>query len=344
MMKVCLAGAGYYSQFHLSAWARIPGVEVVGIADLNASHASEAVMAWPDARVFGDAGEMVRLCRPDLVDIVTPEATHLPLVELLAGKVRTLMCQKPMAPTLETARAMVNAAQNAGTELLIHENFRFQPWFREARALLDEGILGAPQQLTFRFRPGDGRGPKAYLQRQPYFRSMERFLVHETVVHYTDTFRYLLGDVSAVTARLRRINPGIAGEDAGVIVYEFTSGAIAILDANRDLEHEAIEPRYTQGSMLLEGDRATLRLDGAAQTWLRQRGQAKEIPHKVFGHTVPNGDSVFNYLTAMVQALSAEVAAPGQDLAASRAGAYLCNLEIEHAIYHSAAQGCTVWL
>jgi len=167
--------------------------------------------------------------------------------------------------------------------------------------------------------------------------------VHETVVHYTDTFRYLLGEVQAVTARVRRIKRAIAGEDAGIVIYEFTSGAVAILDANRDLEHDAAELRYTQGSMLLEGTLATWRLDGAARTWLRQRGEAVEAQHTAFGRTVPNGDSVFHYLTAMVQALG-RAAASTADIAASRASAYLRNLEIEQAIYQSAAEGRTVTL
>jgi len=342
-MKVCLVGAGYYAQFHLKAWARIPGIEVVGIADLNARRARGAVADCPDVKMFRDTEVMVRECRPDLVDIITPEATHGRLVGLLAGKVRTLMCQKPMAPTLQAARAMADAARHAGTELLIHENFRFQPWFREARRLLEDGELGLPQQLSFRFRPGDGRGPDAYLQRQPYFRTMDKFLVHETAVHYTDTFRYLLGEVSAVTARLRRVNPAIAGEDAGIVIYEFTSGAVAILDANRDLDHDATEPRYTHGGMLLEGGLATWRLDGAARTWLRRRGEASETQHSSFGRIVPNGDCVFHYLTAMVKALGGDASSIA-DIAASRASAYLQNLEIEQAIYQSAAEGRTVAL
>ena len=345
-MKVCLVGAGHYAQFHLAAWARMPGIELLGIADLDVARAHCAIAAntaWPRAAVFRDVEDMVRQCRPDLVDIITPEASHGPLVGMLAGKVRTLMCQKPMAPTLEAARAMAETARQAGTELLIHENFRFQPWFREARRLLDQGVLGTPQQLTFRFRPGDGRGPDAYLARQPYFRTMEKFLVHETVVHYTDTFRYLLGEVHAVTARLRRVNPAIAGEDAGIVIYEFTLGAIATLDANRDLEHDTAEPRYTQGSMLLEGALATWRLDGTARTWLRRRGEASETQYNAFSRNMPDGDSVFNYLTAMVQALEG-ASTSNTDIAASRAVAYLRNLEIEQAIYKSAAKGCTITL
>jgi len=339
-MKVCVVGAGYYAQFQLAAWARIRGVELAAIADPDGAKAAMAVGQWPQVEVFGNAADMVRHCRPDVLDIVTPEATHLELVMQFSGLVDTIICQKPLAPTFEEACALVAAAEQAGTRLLIHENFRWQPWFREARRVLDEGLLGAARQLTFRFRPGDGRGPDAYLARQPYFRTMRRFLVHETVVHYTDTFRFLLGEVSSVTARLRRENPVIAGEDAGIVIYEFTSGAVAILDANRDLDHEAGEPRYTQGSMLLEGESASLRLDGEARLWLRRRGEAAEVLHTAFERVVPNGDSVFNYQAAVVAAL----AQPGAGAMAGHARDYLRNLQVEAAIYRSAQEGRTVAL
>ena len=67
---------------------------------------------------------------------------------------------------------------------------------------------------------GDGWGDNAYLDRQPYFQTMPRLLVVETAIHWIDTFRFLFGEVDAVYARLRRINPAIAGEDAGLICFD----------------------------------------------------------------------------------------------------------------------------
>ncbi len=103
----------------------------------------------------------------------------------------------------------------------MHENFRWQPWYREAKRLIDSGTLGTLHSIAFRLRPGDGQGLDAYLDRQPYFQRMPRFLVFETAIHWIDTFRFLLGEVEAVAARLRRINPAIDGEDAGYIIFEF---------------------------------------------------------------------------------------------------------------------------
>jgi predicted dehydrogenase len=78
---------------------------------------------------------------------------------------------------------------------VVHENFRFQPWHREIKGLLEAGTVGTRlHSLTFRSRPGDGWGPGAYLNRQPYFRTMPRLLLHETGVPFIDTFRYLAGE------------------------------------------------------------------------------------------------------------------------------------------------------
>src|SRR6185436_16129600 len=110
---------------------------------------------------------------------------------------------------------LVETAERAGITLVVHENFRWTPWHREARRLLDAGFLGALHGIAFRLRPGDGQGARAYLDRQPYFQKMPRLLVHETAIHWIDSFRYLMGEVVSVFASLRRINPAIAGEDAG---------------------------------------------------------------------------------------------------------------------------------
>ncbi len=70
--------------------------------------------------------------------------------------------------------------------------------------------------ITFRNRAGDGWGEDAYLARQPYFQTMERFLLYEAGIHTIDTFRYLAGEVNRVWCMLRKLNPVIAGEDTAI--------------------------------------------------------------------------------------------------------------------------------
>ena len=271
-LRVAGVGAGYFSQFHLSGWRSIGEAELVGWCDLEVSR----IKGVP---AFASVGEMLDKAKPDLIDIVTPPQTHLELVREVAGRCLPMICQKPLAPTYKEAVALVDAAERAGTALVVHENFRFMPHFREARRLIEAGRLGKLHSIAFRLRPGDGQGPHAYLDRQPYFQKMPRLLVYETAIHFIDTFRYLMGEAVAVTALLRKMNPVIAGEDAGYIVFEFAGGATGLIDGNRLNDHVAQNPRRTMGEMWLEGSAGVLRLDGDARLWWKPH-QKDEMEHR----------------------------------------------------------------
>ena len=187
---------------------------------------------------------------PTLLDIITPPKTHRAFVAAAIERRIPVICQKPFGENYADALAIIELAERANVPLVIHENFRWAPWYREAKRLIEAGQLGTLHAVAFRLRPGDGQGPRAYLDRQPYFQGMPRFLVMETAIHWIDTFRFLMGEVVAVSARLRRINPVIAGEDAGSIVFEFEGGATGLFDGNRLNDHVAKNPAPHDGRSL----------------------------------------------------------------------------------------------
>src|SRR5436309_12330881 len=158
-----------------------------------------------------------------------------------------VICQKPLAPTLEEATRIVETVQAAGVRMMVHENFRWQPWYRKIKELQITRVIGEFVHVHVLTRLGDGWGERAYLDRQPFFRDYPRLLIYETGVHFIDTFRYLLGEVKDVCAHLRRLNPAIRGEDAGQLFLRFESGDTAICDASWYNETESPNPRYTFG-------------------------------------------------------------------------------------------------
>jgi predicted dehydrogenase len=341
VLRVAGVGAGYFSRYHVEGWTTLPGVEYVAICDADAAKAEALARRFGGARVYTDAARMLDETRPDLFDIVTPPDTHRALVRLACERGVATVCQKALAPTYDEARAIVDEARHAGIPFVVHENFRFQPWYREARRLLADGTLGTPHSIAFRLRPGDGQGPRAYLDRQPYFQAMARFLVHETAIHFIDTFRYLMGEVRAVYARLRRINPAIAGEDAGYILFEFeqhppgsASPVTGLFDGNRLNDHVADDPRRTMGEMWLEGSAGVLRLDGAARLWWKPHQQEEREhrydcgPPDTFG-----GGCVRALQSHVVRHLTegSPLENSGQD--------YLANLRVQEAVYRSSEQG-----
>ena len=214
-LAVAAVGAGYFSRFQYEAWARLGSVDLVATANRTRASAEDVARTYSVPHVFQSVPDMLHAVSPDVLDVITPPATHLAAIEAAAARGVDVICQKPFCENLEQALQATDIAAKAGIRVIIHENFRFQPWHRKVGAMIEAGDIGTPYQVTFRLRPGDGQGPEAYLERQPYFQTMERFLVHETAIHLIDTFRYLFGDVSHVYADLRRLNPVIAGEDAG---------------------------------------------------------------------------------------------------------------------------------
>lgn len=331
-LKVAVAGTGYFSRFHYDAWSRLEGARLVGAASLDPKSLVEVSERFTIEAVFDDVGAMLDRTRPDLLDIAAPPAAHAALLEEAAARGVDVVCQKPLGGDLRAARAMVERAEAAGIMLAVHENFRFQPWYREAKRLVDGGHLGELTNISFRLRPGDGQGPRAYLDRQPYFQTMQRFLVHETAIHLIDSFRYLMGEVSGVFAHLRQLNPAIAGEDAGYLVFAFRSGAGGLFDGNRLVGFPAENPRLTMGEFLLEGTDGSLRLDGDGGLWLRaQGGEAAHV--YAWENRGFSGDCVLALQRHVLAHLK-----DGKPL--ENAGRdYLVNLTIEELVYRSAETG-----
>jgi D-apiose dehydrogenase len=274
-LKGALIGAGYFAGFQAEGWQRVPGIEIAALADPLTDRAQEFAARWGIPRVYADAAELLHRERPDFVDIATRPDAHLPLVELAAAHGAQVICQKPMAPTWEECVRMVEACQAAQVRLLIHENWRWQVWYREVKRLLEADMFGSLVHVGFCMRAGDGRGPEPYTV-QPYFREMPRLLIYESLVHYLDTARFLAGEIRSLFCQTRRINPHIVGEDYAVIQLGFESGAHGLIDANRIAGE--VPPPVAFGAFTLEGERASLRMTPPGELFITEYGKL-EIRH-----------------------------------------------------------------
>jgi predicted dehydrogenase len=166
---------------------------------------------------------------------------------------------------------------------------------------------------------------------------MPRFLMRETGIHLIDVFRYLLGEVDQVMASLVRLNPHIDGEDAGVVLFKFASGARGVFDGNRLVDHVADNRRLTMGDMLVEGERGVIRLDGDGRVWLRPQASNDEQLIKVdWENSGFAGDSVYRYQAHVLAHLK-----DGKPLT-NAAADYLRNMQLVEAVYRSDELGTWV--
>ena len=290
---VCV-GLGYFSQFHLEAWQRLPGVQITALCDTNLDKARKVANALEITSVYTDLEKMLQTEKPDFLDIITPPETHKALCLIAAKNGVHIICQKPLAPTLIEAQEIAAEISKYEVRMMVHENFRFQPWHREIKKLLEKKEIGEIlHTINWRMRMGDGWQEDAYMNRQPYFREMKQLLMYETGVHLIDVLRYFAGEINKVYAKLKRFNSNIKGEDFSWTICDFANGGSAFIDANRFNESSCENPRLTFGTILLEGDKGSIRLYEDGKITVQLLGK-KEVEHVYsFEDSNFSGDCVY---------------------------------------------------
>lgn len=332
-----LIGAGYFSRFHLDAWQRMANVQIVGVCDLDIEKAHAAASAYGIRCVFADISQALQCDGLDFLDLATPPQGRFEIVRQVVNRGLPMICQKPIADDFEGASRMLNWVLSQKSIFMVHENFRFQPWYREIKRLLESNTLGDQlHTISMRTRMGDGWAADAYLNRQPYFRTMPRMLMHETGIHFADTFRYLAGEVTQCSASLRRLNREIKGEDTGTFNLRFASGAVGVWDACRYNESLSEDPRYTFGELCVEANGGSLWMDNQGNLTIKPLGQPAYIHPYERSQLGFAGDCVYACQKHFLDVLS------GNSACETSPSEYLKSLRVIESVYESARRGCVV--
>jgi predicted dehydrogenase len=256
-LRIGLIGAGMVSRHHLIAWAGIADhARIVAVADPSADNAARRAAEFGITQTYATAEAMLAAAELDAVDIAAP------LVRLAAKKHLPVLCQKPLAPNLQQATELANEVRDLA-RLMVHENWRFRGYYRDAAAWLRNGRIGNIKQaqltlLTSGVLPGpDGLCPA--LERQPFMRREKRMLVAEVLIHHLDTLRMLLGPLRVAAGQLSRSSKQLVGEDGALIQLQTENGAgVTVFASFAAHGHPA-----TQIDLLeILGDKGAIKLDG----------------------------------------------------------------------------------
>jgi predicted dehydrogenase len=228
-LRVAIAGAGMISWYHLVGWRNAGArAQVVAVCDPDTRKAARRAEEFGVPRVYQDARTMLDAEPLDALDVASPRETHAAWVEAAADRGIDVLCQKPLTPTLAEAEALVRRVEGR-VRLMVHENWRFRPWYRElgrwvAEGALGEIALGRLSTISSGLLP-DATGRRPALERQPFMAGEARLMLAESLIHHLDTVRYLCGPLRVIGARATRTVADVRGESLAVVFLETAAGA-----------------------------------------------------------------------------------------------------------------------
>jgi len=145
--RVGLLGAGFVGTIHAQAYAAIPEARLVAVADAK-QEAADKLAGSCGARAYYDAQQLLDEEDLDVIDVCLPTFLHERFVVSAAERGRHVLCEKPIALTLEQVDHMLTAVRQAGVFAMVAQVIRFWPQYVVIRDTLESGQLGAPLIAT----------------------------------------------------------------------------------------------------------------------------------------------------------------------------------------------------
>ena len=241
-IKVGIIGCGKIAQVrHIPEYAANPHVEVYGFYDINLARAEELAVKY-GGKAFASYEELLADPAIEAVSVCAANHVHaeITVAALKAGK--HVLCEKPMAVTLEECEAMVAAAKESGKYLMIGQNQRLAKAHAKAKELIEQGAIG--KVLTFRTIFGHG-GPETWSidpgSNVWFFDKTKAAMgaMADLGIHKTDMIQFVLGSkivkTQAVLTTLDKKDATgnlIGVDDNAICIYQMENGVIGTMTAS----------------------------------------------------------------------------------------------------------------
>ena len=242
MINVGIVGCGKITQVrHLPEYAANPNAKIAGLFDLNMDRARELAEKY-GAKAYASCEEMFADPAIDAVSVCSSNNTHaaITIAALRAGK--HVLCEKPMAISLEECEEMVKVARECGKYLMIGQNQRLAAAHIKARKLIGKGAIGRVISFETAFRHG---GPETWSVdpgANTWFFDKNRAamgVLADLGIHKTDLVQFLTGQkIVEVTAKLsvldKKFSDGspITVDDNAMCIYRMDGGCMGTMQAS----------------------------------------------------------------------------------------------------------------
>ncbi len=251
-MNIGIIGMGGIASPHLSAYSLNRKVGGIYITDVSERALRDAQDKYPKVRgTFQDYRQLIEEAPIEIVDICTPHYLHYPMVmeALRAGK--DVICEKPIAMTLEEADEMIDTARKRGRRLFIMMNQRFMPYHKEAKRLINEGAIGRPFLAIFHIMGNEFIRMNDPNHWKGSWDKAGGGAMFDTGYHAVYMMLYFFGKPQAVTAVAKRliVEPENKGDDNTVAILEFDNNVLGTIAVSYTVLSESWkETRHIYGT------------------------------------------------------------------------------------------------
>jgi predicted dehydrogenase len=219
-MRVGIVGVGFMGSTHAAGWVGTDA-QMVGVIAETAEEARPLAEQY-GLRVYPDLAAM--LPDVDVVDICTPTHLHAEMILQAAAAGKDIVCEKPLARTVEQGQQVVRACREAGVHLLVAHVVRFFPEYALAKAAVDSGQIGRPGVV--RLHRGSYR-PKKSVGNWFLDESKSGGILMDLMIHDYDYARWIAGEVESVFAKKISSGHPEAGVEYGLVILKHRSGALS---------------------------------------------------------------------------------------------------------------------
>ncbi len=242
MIRVGIIGCGKIAQVrHLPEYAENPFVEITGLFDLNLERAVKLAKVY-GGKVYESLEDLLTDSEIDAVSICVANNAHADISIRALKEGKNVLCEKPMAMSIQDCEAMVNTARKVDRVLMIAQNQRLTPAHQKVHDMIASGELG--EILTFRTTFGHA-GPETWSidsDKGVWFFDKKKAVMGvmaDLGIHKTDLIQFLLGqEVKKVTAKVMTLDKKYANgarigvDDNAICIYEMSGGTIGTMTAS----------------------------------------------------------------------------------------------------------------
>ena len=257
VFDVALIGCGRISKNHFDAIARLEGIRLSAVCDVDETRARTAGtqhgVPW-----FTSLEEMLAKARCDIVTVCTPSGLHPVHGAIAARAGKHVISEKPMATSLAGADELLRACDAAGVTLFVVKQNRLNPPIQLLHRAVQKGRFGRifMANVTVRWQR-----PQEYYDAEPWRGTwkLDGGAIMNQASHYVDLIQWLVGPVESIMARTATQARRIEAEDSGAAILKFRSGALGVIEVN-----VLTYPRNLEGSITILGERGSVKVGGTA--------------------------------------------------------------------------------